>query len=181
MAETIKIGITGVPNIGKTSVLFKVIEMLEKDKKKVGGMITESITKGKERVGFKIIDWMTKKEGILAHTNINSEYRVSKYGVDLEVLEKIGVKAINDACEKADIIIIDEIGKIEIESEKFIQAIRKAIETGKPMIITLHKKSRNPILQDIRRRNDVRILETTIINRDLLPYKIVKLIRTVCK
>jgi nucleoside-triphosphatase len=43
------------------------------------------------------------------------------------------------------------------------------------MIITLHKKSRNPLLQDIRRRDDVRILEVTPTNRNILPYKIVKL------
>ena len=43
------------------------------------------------------------------------------------------------------------------------------------MILTLHKKSRNPLLQDIRRRDDVRILEVTPTNRNLLPYKIVRL------
>jgi nucleoside-triphosphatase len=51
------------------------------------------------------------------------------------------------------------------------------LDVEKPMLLTLHKKSRNPLLQDIRRRDDVRILEVTPINRNLLPYKIMKLMK----
>ncbi|MBU4189985.1 MAG: nucleotide kinase, partial [Candidatus Thermoplasmatota archaeon] len=58
-----------------------------------------------------------------------------------------------------------------------VQVVKKALETNKSIILTLHKKSRNPLLQDIRRRDDVRILEVTPINRSLLPYKIMKLMR----
>ena len=61
---------------------------------------------------------------------------------------------------------------MEVESEAFVKAVREALEVDKPMIITLHKKSRNPLLQDIRRRDDVRILEVTQTNRNLLPYKV---------
>ena len=64
---------------------------------------------------------------------------------------------------------------MEVESESFIEAVKEALDADKPMIITLHKKSRNPLLQDIRRRDDVRILEVTPTNRNILPFKIVKL------
>ena len=86
-----------------------------------------------------------------------------------------GVKAIRDACQNCDIIVIDEVGKMEVESQLFIDAVKEALDADKPMIITLHKKSRNPLLQDIRRRDDVRILEVTPTNRNILPYKIVRL------
>ena len=100
---------------------------------------------------------------------------VGKIGVNLSKLEEIGVKAIKDAIESCDIIVIDEVGKMEVESEAFIEAVKEALDADKPMIITLHKKSRNPLLQDIRRRDDVRILEVTPTNRNLLPYKVVRL------
>ena len=100
---------------------------------------------------------------------------VGKIGVDIKKLEEIGVKAIKDACENCDIIVIDEVGKMEVESELFCQTVKDSLDVDKPMIITLHKKSRNPLLQDIRRRDDVRILEVTPTNRNLLPYKIVRL------
>jgi nucleoside-triphosphatase len=81
------------------------------------------------------------------------------------------------ACAESDVIVIDEVGKIEVESEKFVNAVKAALDVEKPILLTLHKKSRNPLLQDIRRRDDVRILEVTPINRNLLPYKIMKLMK----
>lgn len=176
MPKGVKIGITGLPSAGKTNAVLRVIEMLEADDNIVGGMITEPILKGDRRMGFKVIDWMTKKEGVLAHVRIDSRVRVGKYGVDMDSLELIGVNAIENATEDAEVIVIDEVGKMEVESKKFIVAVKKALDTDKPVILTLHKKSRNPLLQDIRRRDDVRILEVTPINRSLLPYKIIKLL-----
>jgi nucleoside-triphosphatase len=102
---------------------------------------------------------------------------VGKFGVDLQVLEEVGVKALLKACEDADVIVIDEVGRMEVESQPFIDTVKYALDIEKPLLLTLHKKSRNPLLQDIRRRDDVRILEVTPINRNLLPYKIMKLMK----
>jgi len=173
---SLKIGITGLPGAGKTKALLKVIEMLEADGKTVGGMITEPIEKKKTRVGFYITDWVSGSKKTLAHVDIDSKTVVGKYKVDLDVLNEVGVKAIERACEENDVIVIDEVGKMEVESEEFVEAVRAALEFEKPLILTLHKKSRNPLLQDIRRRDDIRILEVTPVNRNLLPYKIMKLI-----
>jgi nucleoside-triphosphatase len=172
-----KIGITGLPHAGKTQTLLKIIEMLEAEEFVVGGMITESIVFRNKRVGFYVMDWLSKKKRRFAHVNIESSVFVGKYGVDMKVLDSIGVKAISSAVEKADVIIIDEVGKMEVESQKFVKAVKDALDSDKPLIITLHKKSRNPLLQDIRRRDDIRILEVTPVNRNLLPYKIMKLMR----
>lgn len=151
--------------------------MLENEQKVIGGMITEPIMENEERIGFKVLDWMSKEEAILAHVEFESSITVGKYGIDIDALETIGVKAISDASVSADIIIIDEVGKMEVESKKFVETVKAALDTDKPLILTLHKKSRNPLLQDIRRRDDVRILEVTPINRNLLPYKIIKLLK----
>lgn len=177
MGVTIKIGITGLPNAGKTQALVKVIEMLEEGENKVGGMVTEPIVKHNRRVGFYVMDWMTKKKDILAHIDYDSKIVVGRYKVNLEALENVGVSAIETAADECDIVIIDEVGRMEVESEKFVDIVKKILEEDKPLILTLHKKSRNPLLQDIRRRDDVRILEVTPINRDLLPYKIIKLMK----
>lgn len=177
MGVTIKIGITGLPNAGKTQALIKVIEMLEEGDQKVGGMITEPITKNNRRVGFYVMDWITKSKDVLAHVDFDSKIIVGRYKVNLDALESIGVNAIESAGETCDIIIIDEVGRMEVESEKFVDVVKRILEEDKPLILTLHKKSRNPLLQDIRRRDDVRILEVTPINRNLLPYKIIKLMK----
>lgn len=177
MIKNIKIGITGLPGAGKTHALHKVIEMLEGEDKIIGGMITDPIIVKGERKGFKVMDWQTKEEKVFAHEGLESEIMVGDYGVDIEALESIGVPAIKNATEESELIIIDEVGKMEVESPLFIEAVKEALDTDKPLILTLHKKSRNPLLQDIRRRDDVRILEVTPINRDLLPHKIIRLLK----
>lgn len=175
MISDIKIGITGLPGAGKTTALLRVIEMLKADELSIGGMINEPIMEGRYRVGFTTRNLLTGETAVFAQNGFESKIIVGKMGVDIPTLERVGVQAIKDACEQCDIIVIDEVGKMEVESELFSEVVKEALKLDKPMLITLHKKSRNPLLQDIRRRDDVRILEVTPTNRNLLPYKIVRL------
>ncbi|MDY0293396.1 MAG: NTPase [Candidatus Methanomethylophilaceae archaeon] len=175
MITDIKIGITGLPGSGKTFALLRVIEMLKEEELIIGGMIDEPIREGRHRIGFTVRDLMTGESAVFASADIDSRIVIGKLGVDLDKLDHIGVSAIKRACENCDVIVIDEVGKMEVESQNFIDAVKEALDSNKPMILTLHKKSRNPLLQDIRRRDDVRILEVTPTNRNLLPYKIIRL------
>lgn len=179
MPHDLKIGITGLPSVGKTRTLLKLVKKLEAEETIVGGMVTEAIEEDGERIGFEIENWLTKEKGILSHVDLADEAETvvaEKYGVNTEDLEDIGVPAIRQAIDEAEAIVVDEVGKMEMSSENFCDAVRAALDSSKPMIMTLHKKSRNPLLQDIRRRDDIRILEVTKRNRNFLPYKIGKLL-----
>jgi len=177
MDDIPKIGITGMPSVGKTHTLNKIIHSLEKHGYTVGGMITEPVIKKKKRVGFYVVDWQTKEKAVFAHIDFDTKEKVGEYGVDTTALDKIGAPAIEKAItnENINIIIIDEIGKMEMLSEKFCEMVVEALDSDKPILVTLHKKSRTPLLQDVRRRDDIRILEVTPVNRNLLPYKIEKI------
>jgi len=175
LISDIKIGITGLPGSGKTYALLRVIEMLKDDDLVIGGMIDEPLTDGKRRTGFSVRNILTGESKVFASVEIESKIMIGRIGVDLTKFEEVGISAIKVACEKCDIIVIDEVGKVEVESQAFIDAVKEALDVNKPMILTLHKKSRNPLLQDIRRRDDVRVLEVTPTNRNILPYKILRL------
>jgi len=177
MDDIPKIGITGMPSVGKTKTLIKIIEKLEKTGYKVEGMITDPIVEKKKRVGFYVVDWVTKEKEVFARLDWDVKDKIGKYGVDVAALEKVGIPAIQKAIddEAINIIIIDEIGKMEMLSEKFCEVVIDALDSDKPLLVTLHKKSRSPLLQDVRRRDDIRILEVTQVNRNLLPYKIEKI------
>lgn len=175
MITDIKIGITGLPGSGKTYALMRVIEMLKEEVPNIGGMVDEPVIEGRHKVGYTVKNLLTGESIIFGETGLESKVMVGKIGIDLSKLEQVGVAAIRQAIEECDLIVIDEIGKMEVESQLFIDAVKDALDAEKPMIITLHKKSRNPLLQDIRRRDDVRILEVTPTNRNILPYKIVRL------
>ena len=108
----IKVGITGLPGAGKTQTLVRVTEMLEAEGVVVGGMITQPIMENNTRKGFHIMNWLTKKKAVLAKEGVESKVTVGNYGVDIKALENVGVEAIREATEKAEIIIIDEVGKM---------------------------------------------------------------------
>jgi len=185
-----KIGITGLPRSGKLAVMEKVLDMLLDERKReismrggssekpiLGGLRTEPLLENGERMGYKVIDIVSGEEGIIAHKSIDSRLRVLGYGIDVEELNRVALPAIDYAQHHCEVLVIDEIGKFSVESEAFVQAVRSALEVDMPTLLTLHKKSRHPLLQDIRRRDDGRILEVTPVNRALLPYKIHKLMR----
>ncbi|MBU2617947.1 MAG: NTPase [Euryarchaeota archaeon] len=161
-----RIAITGPPRIGKTTVCRKVMDLL---RCKVGGITTSEIREGNRR-GFQIMDLMTGMVGTLAHVH-GAGPRVGKYHVNLADLEEIGARAIERAIH-ADLIVIDEIAPMELMSEKFVRAVQKALDSDKPMLITLHHRSRHPLAERIRSEFDV--MEITKENRDMIVDKIVE-------
>lgn len=176
LAASVKIGITGLPGSGKTQTLLRIIQLLEEEGIKVGGMVTEPIEDHHRRAGFQITNWLTKEHEVFAHEQLKSRVRSGRYGVNLGALEGLGVRSLAEAREQADVIVIDEVGKMEVESEPFTHSVVDTLDADKSIVMTLHKKSRNPLLQDIRRRDELRLLEVTPVNRNLLAFKIVKLI-----
>ena len=176
LSPPVKIGITGLPGSGKTQTLLRIIELLEEEGVKVGGMVTEPIVEKQRRAGFQIVDWTTKEHEVFAHENLKSRVRSGRFGVNIAALEGLGTRALAEARESADVIVIDEVGKMEVESEVFTKSVIDTLDSRKSIIMTLHKKSRNPLLQDIRRRDELRLLEVTQVNKNLLAFKIVHLI-----
>jgi len=166
--------LTGQPGVGKTTVLLKAIEELRAKGFNIGGMISQEAREGGSRVGFKIIDLDTKREGWLAHIRQKKGPTMGKYRVCLEDLESIGVKAIFNAYEKADITVIDEVGPMELFSQAFKEAVAEALKNGKTVLGIIHYRARDSFIATIKNREDVTIIEVTKNNRDSLPKLIVQ-------
>ncbi|MBM3148487.1 MAG: NTPase [Chloroflexi bacterium] len=148
--------LTGSPGTGKTTLIRQAIA---KSKIKAGGFYTEELRINKIRQGFKLVA-LDGQEAILAHVDISSPHRVSKYGVDVEALEKVGVAAIHRAIKNAELIIIDEIGKMELYSPRFKEAVLQAIRSGKKVLGTVMLNP-YPFADDIKRLPRVRVVEVT--------------------
>ena len=156
--------LTGPPRIGKTTIIRSVISRLAD---KCAGFYTEEILQENQRAGFKLIT-CSKGNCVLAHKEIRGHYHVGKYGVDLECVEGYGVPSIKKGIKAEKIIIIDEIGKMEILSRSFKLAVLDALDSQCPVIGTMLFK-RHPFHDKIRARKDVEIIEVTEENRDKLP------------
>ncbi|WP_234697286.1 NTPase [Candidatus Chrysopegis kryptomonas] len=156
--------ITSPPGMGKTTAIKKFIELV-KDKFKVSGFITEEIRNDRgERTGFKIIT-LDGKIGILADVNLRTDIKVGKYSVNLKDIEEIAVPSID---LNSDIIIIDEIGKMECFSKNFVDKVLSALDSPKTVVGTIKEKG-DAITNLIKSRNDVEIIKLTIGNRDKIP------------
>ncbi|RLF19731.1 MAG: nucleotide kinase [Thermoprotei archaeon] len=176
MSSSKCIFLTGPPGIGKTTVILRTVDLLKKHGFSVGGMITREIRQGRSRVGFEIIDILTNRRGILAHIRFTSGPRVGKYRVNLRDLEEVGVCAIMEAIRKCDVVVIDEIGKMELFSDKFVKAVRTALSSGKIVLGTVHLRSSHPLAVEIRegRMEGVSVIYVTYQNRAILPEKILR-------
>ena len=115
------------------------------------------------------------REGLLAHRNIKSDYTVSKYGVSVENIENIAVPAIMPDNEN-QIIILDEIGKMECFSIKFKEVTQRVLDSTNTVIGTIAIGG-TEFIRKIKERDNIKILEVTKSNRDELPDKILKLVQ----
>lgn len=154
--------LTGRPRVGKTTIIKEVVKCLPG---RAGGFYTEEIQKRGQRQGFRIVT-LDGQVGILAHVNVRTRYRVSKYGVDLASLERVGVTAIRHAMVASDCVVIDEIGKMELFSAAFREAVLAAIESEKLVIGTIMLRS-HPWADAIKAHPQVTLIEITKANRDM--------------
>ena len=166
--------ITGSPGTGKTSILLKTIEVLKARGCSVGGMVSREVRTCGARVGFEISDLSSGRRGWLAHVNQKQGPRIGKYCVNLEDLDNIGAEAVAIAVENVDIVAIDEIGPMELHSERFREAVVKAVESRKLVVGTVHWKVRDRLIQEISAREDAEIYKVTYENRGNLHEIIVE-------
>jgi nucleoside-triphosphatase len=153
--------LTGKPGTGKTALIK---EALARTKIKSGGFYTEEIRSGGIRQGFRIVT-LNGQDAILAHVNLPSPYQVSKYKVDIESLNNIGVSAIRQALEERDLIVIDEIGKMELLSPQFREAVSQAIDSSNKVLGTI-MLGPHPFADEIKHHTEVKTLLVTRANRN---------------
>jgi nucleoside-triphosphatase len=151
--------LTGRPGTGKTSLIKRVVAVMGD---KAGGFYTDEIRTGGIRKGFRLIT-LDGEEAVLAHINIHSPHRVSRYGVDVDSLERVGVSALNRAVTECTLVIIDEIGKMELFSEGFKEAILSLISSGKHILATI-MLSPHPWADAIKQRPGVKVVKVTRAN-----------------
>ena len=167
-----RILLTGRPGVGKTTLVRQVVAA---GVPVAGGFLTEEIRKGGRRLGFRVRDVHSGREGILAHVDRKGGPRVGKYGVDVASFDRIGVGALRGALGRAGCLIIDEIGKMELCSQAFREAVAAAMDSDRAVVATV------PIyglafVDELKRRPDVILIEITRSNRDALPARVMELL-----
>ncbi len=128
--------ITGKPRSGKSTL---VRELVAECGKKVVGLRTPEIRRNGKRVGFCLQDIDTGERGVLAHVDIKEGPKVGKYVVCMEDLEKFTELSLNKLPEDTDLVVIDEIGKMEMFSENFVHTVEDLLKGDIPVLAVLHR------------------------------------------
>jgi nucleoside-triphosphatase len=160
---TKKVLLTGRPGCGKTTLVKRVVNELALP---AGGFYTEEIRGRGRRVGFKLVT-LDGKEAAFAHADPKAPQRVGKYGLDLAALETVGVKAIREALQARQLVVIDEIGPMEIRSAIFRGVVNEALDGGAHILGTITVRSL-PFADTIKKRAGVAVIEVRPDNRERL-------------
>jgi nucleoside-triphosphatase len=126
--------LTGPPGTGKTRLIKEVLEDIAGES--AGGFYTEEIRDRGARKGFRLVT-LDGQTATLAHIGIKGRYRVGRYGIDLEVMEKIAVPALRRATEQGRLVVIDEIGRMELMSAAFRETVADIIKGGHRVLGTI--------------------------------------------
>ena len=157
--------LTGLPGVGKTTAIQRVAELLADCV--LAGFTTEEVRVGGTRRGFRVLT-LDGREGILADVGLHTHWRVSKYHVDVEGFERLVCPMLETAADEAEVVLVDEIGKMECFSHRFCEAIEQLADAPVPLVATIAARG-GGLVAAIKQRPDVQILTLTHQNRDEIP------------
>ena len=161
--------LTGRPGIGKTTIIKAVIAQLGD---RAGGFYTEEILGPGGRKGFRLITLAGQSE-IIAHVDFKSRSQIGRYGVKVDAIDRLGAGAIRAAAEHHPIVIVDEIGKMELFSSQFQSAVLKAI-SGPPIVLATAMRDEQPWVMALKALPTVTVWEVTKANRSRLPGEMLR-------
>jgi len=167
-----KILLTGAPGCGKTTAVVSIVAAL--DRSKTAGFYTQEIREAGVRKGFR---WtrLDGPDGILAHVNIKGPCRVGKYGVNVKGFDEKVVPILDPDASEAGVFVIDEIGKMECRSRKFIEAVRRLLDSDKGVLATIALKG-SALIEEVKKRPDVTLYHLTTNNREETKDEILQLL-----
>ncbi|MFH1679769.1 MAG: nucleoside-triphosphatase [Candidatus Eisenbacteria bacterium] len=165
--------LTGLPGVGKTTVIRRVAAALSGAK--IRGFVTEEIRENERRVGFRLESFDGSRT-VLSHVRFGSRRRVGRYGVDIEALDAVVDRALRIDPD-AGIYLIDEIGKMECLSERFVAAMRGLFESDRVIVATIARKG-GGFIDEAKGGAGALLWEITAANREGMPERVLAWIRS---
>lgn len=165
--------LTGNPGVGKSTLLCKIVEKLKKMKSqnlRMDGFLTKEIIKSGKRVGFTTETLDKTQSGQISKKDKNN------YLLNNELMDNLIIPTIMKGIENGNtnLLIIDEIGPIQSQSELFKESIKKAIDTHRISILGIIANNENDeFSEEIKCNFRTNIITVNHENRDKLIDEII--------
>jgi len=115
---------------------------------------------------------------LLASTNraeTSAHWReFGRYWVNVDAVEQVAVPAIASAMQKSQIVIVDEVGPMELLSTSFCEAVWRLLDADCPVIGTIVERP-HPVADLMKRHRRVQLCVVTAATRDSLPQEVIRL------
>ncbi|XP_060590633.1 cancer-related nucleoside-triphosphatase-like [Ruditapes philippinarum] len=190
MAEAIQLNksrrhilLTGQPGVGKTTLVKKVCDKLEDENWQCQGFYTEEKREDGQRVGFDVVTFDDKRgplARIIDRDNpvAGRSYMVGRYNVLLQSFEQLALPSLAiKPSEYTRVIVIDEIGKMELFSRSFTQTVKDILKHPKTTVFATVPLKANPFVEEIKNRDDVQLYTVTKENRNQLVNEVIDAIK----
>ena len=172
-----KILITGPPRCGKSTLIVKLIEYFSDYNYTIHGFLTPEVQKDGNRIGFDIENINTRERGKLARIgNYNTRYKLGRYYIFIEEFENFISKLEDVVFQDRDLIIIDEIGKMELFSRKFQNLINELFHSDIKIIATIGQKIQHPLKDSLLKIPDIVVFSLSRQNQQEIFERIIAII-----
>ena len=158
-SEVPRILLTGAPRAGKTTLVSQIVKELQGSGIVVAGFTTRELRERGERTGFQV-EAIGDGSAIMAHVAFTEGPRVGRYRVDVPVFERIALPALEQAIRSGGVAVIDELGRMELYSSAFVQAVQHLFAEDVPLVATVHAKA-HPGTDPLKRHPGVELLTVT--------------------
>lgn len=170
--------VTGPPRSGKTTAIERAVARLRDDGYEVGGVYSPEVRESGERVGFDVVDALSGDRAPLARVEFTDGPRVGRYRVAVEHVETVAAAAVDRGLADADAVVVDEIAPMQVESDAFVAAVRRALDAETPVVAAVQYGSGEGFVGAVKRRDDAELFEVTPETRDDLPAELAGRVRT---
>jgi nucleoside-triphosphatase len=160
--------ITGLPGTGKTTLLTGLVRRFAH--LPPAGFYTEEVRERGVRRGFRLRS-LDGREGMLADVAFEGAHRVGRYGVDVAGFEAF-LASLDLPSHPSPLVFIDEIGKMECLSQRFVALAETLLDSGKTVVATVAREGEG-LIGKVKGRPDALLVEVTLKNRQVLPDALV--------
>lgn len=162
--------VTGNIGAGKTNLIQNIVSKLKAENISVAGIVTTRIIENEITTGYDILNVSSNERAIFLRTfGDDNQQRIGKYFIYAEGL-KLGENSLKST--DAKLIVIDEIGKLELDEKGWHNALTQIISNSKNLLLlSVREEVINEVLEKYRISPEI-IFNVSAQNEDDLFLKI---------